>query len=154
MPRLSNKKTSDKMSDMLKKYSLWAGGVQAVVGTVGSLYLSEIMKLPPCILCWYQRILMYPLAIILPIAIYYKDKYVHRYVLPFSFAGMLISFYHLLLQEGIIPESAVPCALGVSCTTKYVIWLGFITIPLLSFVAFTIITMSMLVCKNSLKKNG
>lgn len=117
-------------------YIAWT---QALIATFGSLYFSEVMHLPPCVLCWYQRILMYPIVLIAAVGIIRRDKALSAYVLPLSITGWLISLYHNLLYYKIIPESITPCQLGVSCTTRQIEWLGFITIPLLSFVAFTVI---------------
>lgn len=117
-------------------YIAWT---QALVATFGSLYFSEVMHLPPCVLCWYQRILMYPIVLIGAVGIIRRDKALPFYVLPLSILGWLISVYHNLLYYKIIPESITPCQLGVSCTTRQIEWLGFITIPLLSLVVFTII---------------
>lgn len=120
---------------------------QVLVATLGSLYFSEIMKLPPCMLCWYQRIFMYPLVYILAVAIITKDERLKYYGLPLSITGLLIAVYHNLLYYHIIPESIAPCTAGISCTTRQIEWLGFITIPLLSLVAFTITTMALLLYK-------
>lgn len=122
---------------------------QAFLATMGSLYFSEIAGFPPCILCWYQRICMYPIVAILTVGILTKDKRVGLYVLPFSVIGMIISIYHNLLYYNIIPESIAPCMAGISCTTKFIEWFGFVTIPFLSFLAFAIITVCMII---SLKK--
>ncbi len=116
-----------------------------LMATFGSLFFSEIMKLPPCVLCWYQRIVMYPLVVILAIGIYLKDKKLPYYVLPLSTIGLIIAIYHNLLYYNILPESATPCLIGVSCTTKYIELFGFITIPFLSLIAFLIITIGMIV---------
>lgn len=124
---------------MLKDKLPYIAWTQALVATFGSLYFSEVMKLPPCVLCWYQRILMYPIVLIGAVGIIRRDKALPAYVLPLSIFGWLISIYHNLLYYKIIPESITPCQLGVSCTTRQIEWLGFITIPLLSFVAFTVI---------------
>ena len=113
--------------------------------TLLSLYFSEILHFPPCILCWYQRIVMYPLVVILAIGIYLKDKKLPYYVLPLSTIGLIIAIYHNLLYYNILPESATPCLIGVSCTTKYIELFGFITIPFLSLIAFLIITIGMIV---------
>jgi disulfide bond formation protein DsbB len=127
-----------------KKYILYLAFVQAWVATLGSLFFSEVMHWTPCVLCWYQRICMYPLALILGVGIVRKDKNVFTYVLPLSIIGWVIALYHNLLYYNIIPHSLAPCTAGVSCTTKYFAWFGFITIPLLSFTAFTVITILML----------
>ena len=115
----------------------------ATVATGGSLYFSEIAHLPPCVLCWYQRILMYPLVLIIAVGILRKDKGLPFYVLPLSILGMGVALYQYLLQRGILPNSIAPCTLGVSCTTKYVEYFGFVTIPFLSLMAFGVITACM-----------
>ena len=125
----------------LSKYLPHLAWLQATVAMLGSLYYSEVMKLPPCVLCWYQRILMYPLVLILLVGILRKDKQVVTYVLPLSIGGFLIAVYHNLLYYNILPESIKPCALGISCTTRYVEWFGFVTIPLQSLIAFTVISL-------------
>ena len=117
-------------------YIAWT---QALVATFVSLYFSEVMHLPPCVLCWYQRILMYPIVLIAAVGIIRRDKALATYVLPLSITGWLISLYHNLLHYKIIPESITPCQLGVSCTTRQIEWFGFITIPLLSLIVFTVI---------------
>ncbi len=133
---------------MLKRYVLYLAWVQALVATLGSLYFSEIRHFVPCVLCWYQRICMYPLVAIIAVGILRKDKKMYQYVLPLSLIGLFISGYHNLLYYKIIPEYLAPCVAGVSCTTHYVYWFGFLTIPLLSFTAFSIITACMLIYRH------
>lgn len=117
---------------------------QALIATTGSLFFSEVMKFTPCVLCWYQRIFMYPLVLILGISLITNDRKAFKYVLPLSGFGFLVAFYHNLLYYHILPESIVPCQAGVSCTTQFFAWFGFITIPLLSLVAFSVIISAML----------
>lgn len=125
-----------------KKWTLiFSAWVVVAVATMGSLFFSEIMKLPPCVLCWYQRICMYPLVVILLAGLFPFDKAVVKFSLPLVGIGWLIAFYHNLLYYNILPESASPCVQGISCTTVQINWLGFITIPLLSLVAFTLIAL-------------
>jgi len=114
--------------------------VISIVATIGSLFFSEIMKLPPCVLCWYQRICMYPLVIISSVGLFKKDKNLPLFILPLSVIGLAVSIYHNLLYYKIIPESIAPCVNGISCTTKQIELLGFITIPLMSLTAFSLIT--------------
>jgi disulfide bond formation protein DsbB len=95
---------------------------------------------------------MYPLVLILLVGILKKDKKLYRYVLPLSIIGILVSGYHNLLYYKIIPENIAPCINGISCTTKFIEYFGFITIPFLSFTAFVIITVSMLVYRHYIKK--
>ncbi|OGD82950.1 hypothetical protein A2165_03310 [Candidatus Curtissbacteria bacterium RBG_13_40_7] len=129
----------------LKQYALYIAFLQVWIATIGSLYYSEIKHLPPCTLCWYQRILMYPLIIILGVAILRKDKNVVYYVLPFSIIGVIIALYQYLLQMTPLQEpNAIACdALG-SCSDIQIIYFGFITIPFLSLAAFVIISVMML----------
>lgn len=131
------------MRSFIKQNILYIAWIQALVAMLGSLFFSEIMHFPPCVLCWYQRIAMYPLVAILAGGILRKDKAIYLYVLPLSLIGLGISIYHNLLYYKILPESIAPCVNGVSCTTKFIEWFGFITIPFLSFVAFSIITICM-----------
>ncbi|MED4227189.1 disulfide oxidoreductase [Neobacillus cucumis] len=119
--------------------------IAAIIATLGSLYFSEVMHFIPCTLCWYQRIFMYPLAIILGVAFYRNDQGIYRYVLPLSIIGMLISGYHTLLQKLPYLQQFEMCTTGVPCSKDYINWLGFITIPLLAFIAFTIITVCLVV---------
>jgi disulfide bond formation protein DsbB len=111
----------------------------STIATFGSLFFSEIMHFIPCSLCWYQRIFMYPLVFIFLINLLFPDDKLFKYAFPLVFIGWSISVYHNLLMFGIIPENLSPCVQGVPCSTVYINWLGFITIPLLSFFAYTII---------------
>jgi disulfide bond formation protein DsbB len=119
---------------------LYLAWLVAVVATLGSLYFSEIRGFLPCELCWYQRIAMYPLAIILGIAAYTNDVKISKYVLPLSIIGGLIAFYHYLLEK--IPGFATvaPCSKGIPCNVAWINWFGFMTIPFLALVGFILIT--------------
>lgn len=128
----------------IRENIIYLAWFQAAIATAGSLFFSEVMQLPPCVLCWYQRIAMYPLAVILTVGILSRDSHVRRYVLPLALIGLTIAVYHNLLYYGILPESITPCTAGVSCTSRQIEWLGFITIPLMSLTAFTVITLSVL----------
>lgn len=112
----------------------------AFVATSGSLFFSEVMALPPCVLCWYQRIMMYPLILIFSVGLFRNIKESFVYGLALSCAGLVIAVYHNLLYYHLIPESITPCTSGVSCTSRQIEWLGFVTIPMLSLVAFILIT--------------
>lgn len=123
----------------------------ALVATVGSLFFSEIMELPPCVLCWYQRIAMYPLVLIIAIGIVLKDNNWKIYSLALCLIGLGISVYHNLLYYKIIPESITPCTKGISCTTRQIEWFGFITIPLLALIAFISIAVCLFLYKTKEK---
>jgi disulfide bond formation protein DsbB len=107
--------------------------------TLGSLFFSDVMGFVPCNMCWYQRIFMYPLVIIFLINLLYPDDRVFKYAFPIVVVGLLFAIYHNLLMFGLIPESAVPCASGVPCSTEYINWFGFITIPFLSLISYLIL---------------
>lgn len=119
-------------------YLAW---VIALSGTMGSLFFSEVMQLPPCSLCWYQRIALYPLVIVIGVGIILRDPRAKLYALPFCIAGLAVAVYHNLLYYGVIPESMAPCASGVPCNEIQIEWLGFITIPLMSLFAFVAMTL-------------
>ena len=124
----------------VRKYALYLAWIVSLVAVSGSLYFSEIARFVPCNLCWFQRIFMYPLVIILGRACYRDDRGVIRYVLPLSMIGGTISLYHYMEQK--IPGMAdlLPCTVGVPCSGMYINWLGFITIPFLALIAFILIT--------------
>ena len=123
-------------SDWVVVFICW---IVASVSTLGSLFFSEIMELAPCALCWYQRIFMFPLVIILLVGLFHFDKSIIRYALPLAIIGWGFAFYHYLLYSGIIPESIQPCNQGVSCSETYLDLFGFLTIPMLSLISFSII---------------
>ena len=109
----------------------------ASVSTLGALFFGEVMHLPPCVLCWYQRIFMFPLVLILPVGMFPFDRKVVRYALPLAALGWLFAAFHVLLIAGVIPEGMKPCTQGVPCSEKVIEWFGFVTIPFLALVAFS-----------------
>jgi len=109
------------------------------ISTLGSLFFSYVVGFAPCVLCWYQRIFLFPLVILLAMGLFPFDRSVVKYTLPLAIAGWLTALYHNLLYSGIIPESIQPCSQGVSCTEKYIDLFGFITIPMLSLLSFSTI---------------
>ncbi len=109
------------------------------VSTTISIFFSSVMEFAPCVLCWYQRISLFPLILILGAGLVSFDKSVVKYSLPLAIVGWLVALYHTLLYSGIIPESIQPCTQGVSCTEEYIDLFGFITIPMLSLLAFSAI---------------
>ncbi len=131
------------LKGFIKENSLLGAWVVSVLAMAGSLYFSEIRHFPPCVLCWYQRIAMYPIVALTTVGIIRKARDTWAYVLPLSIIGWAIALFHNLLYYKFIPDSAAPCINGISCTTKFIEWFHFITIPFLSFSAFTIITILM-----------
>ncbi|MFO1446124.1 disulfide bond formation protein B [Bacillus sp. Bva_UNVM-123] len=120
-------------------YYYAAALVVAIAATLGSLYYSEVKNFVPCSLCWYQRIFMYPLPVILGIAVYYNEAVIKKYILSIAFIGWFIALYHVLLQKIPAMKAIEPCKQGIPCSVDYVNYLGFITIPMLSLTAFTLI---------------
>jgi len=141
----STKEAKPPQSAHFLTYLAW---IIALVATVGSLFFSEVMELPPCVLCWYQRIAMYPLVIIIGTGIILRDKRLKIYSLGFALIGLAISVYHNLLYYKIIPDSIKPCTAGISCTTKQIEWFGFITIPLMALAAFAAVTVCLLLFRS------
>jgi len=151
MNKVSKNPKTEMDKPLILSYLAWG---LALISMLGSLYFSDIMGLVPCLLCWYQRILMYPLVWIIPYLAVKKDQNLPMVVLPLSGFGTLMALFHYLLQMKVFPESIAPCVEGVSCVKEAFKLFGFITIPLLSFVAFLIITILMLMLKNHYSKSS
>ncbi len=124
--------------------------VQAVIALVGSLYFSEVELYAPCVLCWYQRIAIYPQAFLMAVALFQKDIKVYRYSLPLLAAGGIISLYHNWIYYNANffnpTTELLPCSAngGASCTERYLEYFGFVSIPLLSLMAIIIMVVCML----------
>jgi len=122
------------------------------VSALGSLFFSYVMEFAPCVLCWYQRIFLFPLVLILAIGLFPFDKKVVKYALPLAIAGWLTAVYHNLLYAGFIPKSIQPCSQGVSCTEEYINLFGFLSIPMLSLLSFsTIVTLLIILYRRTSK---
>jgi disulfide bond formation protein DsbB len=111
----------------------------ATVSTLGALFLGEVMGYTPCVLCWYQRIAMFPLVLVLAAGLLPFDLRVVRYALPLALAGWGLALFHLALVAGWIPENIRPCQQGVPCSEVQVVWFGFVNIPLLSVASFSLV---------------
>jgi disulfide bond formation protein DsbB len=122
---------------------VFAAWLVAAVSTLGALFLSEVVGVPPCSLCWYQRVFMFPLAIVLAVGLFPLDPRVLRYAAPLAVGGWLVALYHVLLTMKIIPESMAPCTQGIPCSQETAVWFGFVTIPLLSLLSFTLIAIAL-----------
>jgi len=127
-----------------RRISLIIALTAAWTATLGSLYFSEILHFVPCTLCWYQRILMYPLTIILLVGFIRRDQGIPYYALPFSILGVLTSSFHYLHQKTDLFSNSTACTSGVPCTTTWINWFGIVTIPFLALLAFVIITLAMI----------
>jgi disulfide bond formation protein DsbB len=113
----------------------------ATLATAGSLYFSLGLGLTPCRLCWYQRILMYPLVVVLGVALLDDDPSAWRTVLPLSTLGLAVAAYHVLLQVGAVGSGTGTCGVGGGCSSVvYPMLGGLLTIPRLSLVGFLLVT--------------
>ncbi len=130
----------DRLSLWLDRNSLYIALLAAWIAMCGSLYFSEVAGYVPCNLCWYQRILMYPLAVIIAVGLVQRVQALPLLVLPFSLLGIGVSSYHYLLEKTDLFSSSITCDVGAPCTVAWINWLGFITIPFLALIAFLIIT--------------
>jgi disulfide bond formation protein DsbB len=115
----------------------WAWFI-ALVATAGSLYFSEIVGFVPCSLCWYQRIAMYPLVLVLGVGVWRGDPVVWRYALPLPLVGLAVATYHVIIQWQPAADIGA-CTTGVPCTGRYVAVFGFVSIPSMALAAFVLI---------------
>lgn len=113
----------------------------ALMSTLSALFIGEVMGQAPCILCWFQRAFMFPLAVILAIACYRSDFAIWRYALPLAAIGGALAFAHTLLYAGLIPQPIQPCtATGPSCSGANMTIFGGVPLPVLALFAFTLIS--------------
>jgi len=132
---MKNSTTSEPISKTW--YLLFFVWVLATSATLISLFFSEVVKLPVCVLCWYQRIAMYPLVLILPLALFPLDPKVVRYAGGLVVFGWLTALFHVLLIAGFIPQSAQPCVAGIPCSETYLNVFGFLNMAMMSLLTFT-----------------
>lgn len=119
---------------------LFAAWLVALGATLGALFVGEVLGQTPCTLCWYQRIAMFPLALVLGIACLYEDTTARRYALPLALAGGAIALWHTLLYVGVIDAPLVPCSAdGPSCTGPGMTIFGVMPLPAISLVSFALI---------------
>jgi len=123
----------------LSWYLLFFAWILAISGTLLSLFFSEVVQVPVCVLCWYQRIALYPLALILPLALFPYDPRVVRYGGVLVIFGWFTALFHVLLISEIIPQDLQPCVEGIPCTETHINLLGFVNIPIMALLTFTLI---------------
>jgi len=132
----------DRLITFLGDQSIWLAWLVVVAGIAGSLYYSEVAHFEPCSFCWYQRIALYPLVLLLPVGALTRDRFVARYVLPLTFAGGALALYNYFIQ--LFPGIEVACSTEVSCSVIDVEAFGWLTLPLMSLVSFAAITVGVL----------
>jgi disulfide bond formation protein DsbB len=123
---------------MVDGASLALAAIVGLVATLGSLYLSEIAHIPPCQLCWYQRIAMYPLPVILGIAAWRRDFGIRPYAIALAAIGSAISIYHYQLER-FPDQSSLSCSVDVPCTTVWIWRFHYISIPFMALSGFALI---------------
>lgn len=126
----------------------------SLISMFTSLYFSEVENFTPCILCWYQRILMYPLVFISGVALIKKDYKVYMYIVPLSFMGFLLSFYQYAIQKLPYFSHTTPCKIGEDCSNYYINLFNFITIPFLSMISFFFIMLLSFHLRKTTQKNS
>jgi len=136
---LSSPRDRQKLIKQISAYAYHIVFGASAAATLGSLYYSSIVGFTPCLLCWWQRIFMFPLMLISLLAIWKKDKHVTDYLLVLSLAGLVFGLYHYYIEWG--GEPLLPCAadaLAASCSRRYVFAFHYITIPLMAVTIFGI----------------
>ncbi len=126
---------------------LFVAWLVALAATLGAIFIGEVMGRAPCLLCWYQRIAMFPLALILSIGCLREDAGVRRYALPLALAGGAVALWHSLLYFGAIPATIEPCGRGPSCTSVDMTIFGGLPLPALSLGAFAVIALLLMLTK-------
>lgn len=129
---------------------MFGAWLTALAATLGALFIGEVMGQAPCDLCWHQRAFMFPLAVLLLVALWKSDGRAWLYALPLAAVGWLIAGFHNLLYFGIIPASIKPCGQGPSCSGENMTLLGALPLPLLSILAFSLIISLLLVVRRRL----
>jgi disulfide bond formation protein DsbB len=124
------------ISNLARKYALHVVFIVSLVAMAGSLSYSDILGYTPCVMCWYQRIAMYPLVLLSGIGLLMKDRKILIYILSLSIIGAGLALYHYLLQLGLFPAPCTTTGYSVSCAEKFVLRLGYITIPMMALSAF------------------
>ncbi len=140
----------NKVKQLLNSSDFWlqTAFLVSTAAVLGSLFLSQAMNLLPCELCWWQRVFMFPLPIILGVALWRKDFSVYYYGLPLVVIGLFIAAYHYSIQ--MIPQVADTCgASALSCIERQIDILGFITIPLGSLLAFLVVGFCLVMLKKT-----
>jgi disulfide bond formation protein DsbB len=121
--------------DTVRQARLWLAWLVAAVATAGSLYFSEVANFTPCKLCWFQRIAMYPLALLLLIAALRRDDGIRRYAVPLASVGMVMSAYHYLIEWRPSLDSGT-CDIAAPCTVPWFRQFGFVSLSLMALCGF------------------
>lgn len=148
IPSLKKFAAIKKLVAFISKKAVLFSFIVAAVAMTGSLFFSDVAGFAPCILCWYQRILMYPNVLLLGMAIVKKTDEITDYVLALTGIGAILAYYHYSQQLSHNP--LLPCSTvgySVSCSEKFFTHYGFITIPYMAGTAFAMIFLMLLIRK-------
>jgi len=127
------------MARLYGETALGFAWIIALVSSLAVLFIGEVLGQAPCVLCWFQRAFMFPLAIILGLGFWWQDPRVGRYGIALALGGAALAFWHMGLYVGLIPEAIKPCtATGPSCTDNNQLVFG-VPIPLMALAAFAAI---------------
>ncbi len=138
------------VTSFVHKNILAIGFFISFAALVSSLVYSEIIGYAPCLLCWYARIAFYPQVILFAIALFRRERHVVEYSMGLTVFGLIVSSYHTIVQ--IVGESPLPCSsTGVSCVTRFVYEYGFVSIPLMGFVGFSVLFLCLLASRKAVK---
>jgi disulfide bond formation protein DsbB len=125
---------------LLWGYELWAAFVVAAIATGGSLFFSQVVGYIPCEMCWFQRICMYPLSLLLLLMAARSDHAAARYLLPLPIVGAGVSIYHILIENHVVTEPQACTAGGTTgCDFKWINYFGYMTIPTLALTGFLLL---------------
>ncbi|MES1247056.1 MAG: disulfide bond formation protein B [Actinomycetota bacterium] len=124
---------------LLWGYERWAGFVVAAIATGGSLFLSQVAGFVPCEMCWFQRICMYPLSILLLFLAWHGDNRAARYLFVFPVVGSGVSIYHILIENHVVATPSACEIGGAGCAVKWIDYFGYMTIPTLALTAFVLL---------------
>ena len=150
---LAKNKTMDKYLQFISRNAYIVSFLITLTGMLLSLVYSEIIGYAPCTLCWYSRILLYPEALLLGLALWKEDRTITDYIIALSGLGLLLSVYQKYIELG--GHGVLPCsATAVSCAKVYVTEFGYITIPVMALTSFAFILVLMLVHNYITKRNS
>ncbi len=137
------------VGEFFGKWGILFAFLISLASALSSLFYSEIAGFPPCDFCWYQRIFMYPLVILLGLALIKRDNSIVDYTLSLSVVGFLISLYHNFIyyyNNGLNANCQI-LGKGVSCVKRYVFEFGYITIPMMAITAFSLVIIFLIFSK-------
>jgi disulfide bond formation protein DsbB len=146
----SYKKIHERIAKYIAPNARMYAFVITLTATLGSLFYSDVAKYTPCILCWWQRIFMYPQTVLLTLGIVKKDKNVADYGMGLSAIGAVLAAYHYYIQVGgATPLTCEAVGYSISCTQKFTTDFGYVTIPMMSLTAFVAIYLLLSISKRA-----